>query len=152
MFVNEDDFGNVIYGYQVEQITDGNDDILLQALAAGIEETRSYLEINTNRHDSMDGRLIYDVVAIFSAIGTDRNALILQHTLTIAKWHLVQLCNADIIYEQAKERYDRAITWLRQLSKGDITMSSLPLLAQTPDNDNSRKPFSYGSRKKFRYE
>jgi len=149
MFLNPEDFGQVIYGYQVEQITD-DDTVVLQALAAGEEETRSYLEINANRHDSMDGRRIYDVVTIFNAIGTDRNALILQHAVTIAKWHLVQLCNADLIYEQAKERYDRAIKWLIQLSKGDITLSTLPVL--TLDNDETIQPFSFGSRAKFNHE
>jgi len=150
MFLTLEDFGQVIYGYQVDEITEGNNTIVLQALAAGEEETRSYLEINTNRHESMDGRLIYDVDAIFGATGADRNALILQQAVTLAKWHLVQLCNADVIYEQAKERYDRAVSWLKMLSSGALTMSSLP--TKSLESDTTLQPFSFGSRAKFNHE
>lgn len=152
MFLTVEDLDQVIYGYQINQITEGRDDLVLQALAASEEETRSYIEPNTNRRESLDGRLLYDAEAIFTATGTDRNALILQHCVTIAKWHLVQLCNADIIYEQARERYDRAITWLRSLKNGDTTMKTLPMLTPSTEGEFIPKPFSYGSRKKFRHE
>lgn len=150
MFLQPQDFGQVIYGYQIEEITEGNNDIVLQALAAGEDETRSYLESNPNFKENMDGRLIYNVALIFSATGTNRNALILQHAVTIAKWHLIVLCNADILYEQAKERYDRAIAWLSKLSKGDVTLSSLPVLSL--DSNETLQPFSFGSRTKFNHE
>ncbi|KGO88389.1 hypothetical protein Q765_00275 [Flavobacterium rivuli WB 3.3-2 = DSM 21788] len=152
MFLTPEDFGQVIYRYQVDQITEGDEALVLEALAAGEEEARSYLEQNTNRHDSMDGRLIYDVEAIFNASGEARNPLLKTHCLTLAKWHLVQLCNADIILETATERYDRAIAWLTKVSNGTITVKSLPTLTPTTEQNNSRKPFSYGSRKKFRHE
>lgn len=150
MFLTIEDFGQVIYDHQVEYITEGDEGKVLQALAAGEEEARSYLEVNRNRHDSLDGRLIYDVNAIFSATGTERNALILQQAVTLAKWHLVQLCNAEIIYEQAKERYDRAVSWLTRLSSGELTMSSLPTISF--EEDTTLQPFSFGSRAKFNHE
>ena len=74
--------------------------------------------------------------------------------ISIAKWHIVDLCNADVIYEHAKERYDRAVTWLNKLSKGEITLNTLPVIENNPTetDDDSTAPFAYGSREKFNHE
>ena len=141
MFLSKDDLGSAIYGYQVDQITEGNDAIVLQAIGAAIEEVGGYLS----------GASLYDVPAIFAATGTARNALIVAHTITVAKWYIVELCNADIIYEQAKERYDRAVTWLTKLAKKTVTLESLPTIdieSGTTETDT----FGYGSRVKFTHD
>ena len=152
MFLEIKDLENSIYDYQVEQITEGNEQIVLEALAAAEEEVRSYISLN-NRREKYDGRLIYDVDKILSATGTNRNPMIKNTMISIAKWYIVDLCNADVIYEQAKERYDRAITWLNKLSKGEITLSTLPVIEPTTnETDDSTAPFVYGSREKFNHE
>lgn len=153
MFLQKDDLKNSIYEYQIDTITDGDDNIVNQAMAAAEDEVKSYLTGN-NKREWEDGRIVYDVDEIMSKTGTDRNALILGHAITIAKWWLVDLCNADMIYEQAKERYDRSIEYLNKLSKGDITLGSLPVLEieQTEDTDQEQNPWNYGSRKKFNHE
>ncbi|MGV0919732.1 phage protein Gp36 family protein [Empedobacter falsenii] len=153
MFLEIEDLGTTIYDYQVEQITEGNEQITVEALATAEEEVRSYLSLN-NKREKYDGRLIYDVDKILSATGTARNPMIKNTMISIAKWHIVDLCNADIIYEQAKERYDRAITWLNKLSKGDLTLSTLPIIDNnsTETDDDSTAPFAYGSREKFNHE
>mgnify|MGYP000333161338 CR=1 FL=1 len=149
MFLQITDLGSTIYSYQIEAITEGNDDIKDIALAAAEEEIKSYLTGN-NQIEWLDGRLNYDVDAIFSASGTDRNALIVKHCVIIAKWWLVDLCNADMIYEQSKERYDRTINWLKQLASGEVNIKSLPQI-DTEAQENPRQPFSFGSRKKFNH-
>lgn len=138
MFVSKEDLGSAIYGYQVEQITEGDDDLVLQAIGAAIEEVGGYLA----------GNSLYDVAAIFATTGANRNALILTHTVTIAKWYIVELCNADIIYEQAKERYDRAVSWLTKLSKSTVTLGSLPTIP-IAKGETETDSFGYGSRVKF---
>src|SRR5690606_31046215 len=151
MFLDPEDLNGVIYDYQVDQITEGDDNIILQGMAAAEEEAKSYLTPNPNQRAYLDGRFLYDVDTIFSAIGEDRNALILQHCLTLSKYHIIQLCNADIVYEQAKERYDRAIDWFTKLAKGLINLSSLPQLERTDEN-TEKQPFSFGSRTKFNHD
>jgi hypothetical protein len=151
MFLAKIDLGSVIYSYQVDQITEGNEDLVAQALSAAEEEAKSYLTPNINSNTAFDGRVLYDTAAIFNASGLDRNALILQHCLTLAKFHIATLCNADFIYEQAKERYDRAIDWFTKLSKGTLVLTSLPQITITDEN-NTRQPFSSGSRAKFNHE
>lgn len=151
-FINKEDLGTAIYGYQIDQITDGDDNSVELAIAAAEDEVKSYLTGN-NKQEWMDGRLHYDVEAIFSAAGDARNALIMGHVKTIAKWWLVELCNADIIYEQAKERYDRATAYLKKLAKGEITLKTLPLIEEGAEEDEpAKKPFSFGSRTKFNHE
>jgi len=141
MFLTKEDLGSAIYGYQVDQITEGNDDLVLQAIGAAIEEVGGYLK----------GASLYDVTAIFAATTTNRNALILTHTITIAKWYLVELCNADIIYEQAKDRYDRAVSWLIKLSKGTVVVSSLPVVP-IATGETETDTFGFGSRLKFNHD
>lgn len=151
MFLSKADLGSVIYSYQIDQITEGNDDLVLQALAAAQQEAISYLSANINKLESLDGRINYDTQAIFMAEGTARNPLIVQHCLTLAKFHLATLCNADFIYEQAKERYDRAIDWLTKLAKGTVVLASLPQIS-IDDTTSQRQPFSSGSRPKFNHD
>ncbi|MDN3671683.1 DUF1320 family protein [Flavobacterium branchiarum] len=151
MFLEKADLGSVIYAYQIDQITEGNDDLVAQALAAAEEEAKSYLTPNINKLEALDGRILYDTEVIFSATGLDRNALILQHCLTLAKFHIATLCNADFIYEQAKERYDRAIEWFTKLSKGTVVLTSLPRIT-LDDTNSDRNPFSSGSRAKFNHD
>lgn len=141
MFLEKEDLGGAIYGYQIDQITECNDDLVLQAIGAAIQEVGGYLS----------GASLYDVPAIFARTGSDRNSLIVVHTATVAKWYLVEICNADVIYEHAKERYDRAIAWLTKLSKGTVTLSDLPTLEidQTEDQTDS---FGFGSRTKFNHD
>jgi len=150
MFLTKEDLPSALYGYQLTQITEGNDDIVDMAMAAAEEEIRSYISGN-NRKEWLDGRLQYDADAVLSAQGDERNALILKHAVTMAKWWIVELCNADVIYEQAKERYDRAVEWLVKLANGKVTLSTLPTLDINTE-DNERQPFSFGSRDKFNHE
>lgn len=155
MFILKEDLGTALYSYQIEEITEGNDDIVLQAIAAAETEVKSYLTAN-NKREWRDGRLRYDAKKIFGQRGAERNALLVSHTATIAKWYIVELCNADYIYQHAKDRYDRAVAWLKQLAKGEINLEDLPLLEIGEQGANSptniKEPFIFGSREKFNHE
>lgn len=150
MFLEPEDLGQSIYGYQVEEITEGDDNLVLQALKAGVQEARGYLTPNINDKKSYDGRPLYNVNAIFGATGNDREAIIVKHCATLAKWHLVELCNADVIYEHAKERYDRAISWFDKVANGSVILDELPTI--TLEDTPEIKPYSSGSRLKFNHE
>jgi hypothetical protein len=149
MFITPQELNTVADAYQVHELTNGNADITAMAISAGIEEAASYLRPN-HKTAWRDGRILYDVDAIFNATGTNRNAAILECTKSIALWYLVRLCNADVIYEQVKERYDRAIAWLQKVADGNATLS-LPLLSP-PQDGTEKKPFRFGSRTKFNHE
>ena len=152
MFIEKADLGSVLYEYQIDQITDGNDDLVAQACNAAIEEAKSYLTPNVEDKKWLDGRLLYDVETIFSQTGNDRHSLIVQHCCTMAKWYVAELCNADFIYEKAKERYDRAVDWFTKVAKGTINVSSLPQLTRDETTAGDKQPFQFGSRAKFNHD
>lgn len=150
-FLTKEEINTVMYGYQVEQITEGDDTIIDSALAIAIEEVRGYLTFN-DKKEWNDGRPIYDVEAIFNATGVDRNPLILQYVKVCAKWHIVLLCNADIIYETAKEAYDRVTKMLEKIQAGEINISALPKMDPEDESLSTREPFTVISRTKFNHE
>jgi hypothetical protein len=153
MFLQEDDMGTVIYDYQVEQIADGDDTAMPSAIMAAVEEAQSYLSPN-DRKEWQDGRPKYDVEKIFNTTAEGRNYLILQHCKTLAKFHFINLCNADILYERAQKNYDRAVSYLKDLGRGNVTLKSLPLIEETPEIEivDEILPYRSGSRKKFNHE
>lgn len=150
MFVTKEELKTAIYMYQIDQISEADDDIVVAAITAAIDEAKSYLRANKKK-EWMDGRLRYDVDATFSKTGADRNSLLMEMIKSIAVWYVVRLCNVDMIYEHLKGRYDRAIAWLKQVNKGEVTID-IPLLPEDDSAANTELPFRAGSRKKFNHE
>lgn len=150
-FLVKEELKQVIYEYQLDQITENDDTIVEMAIETAIEEVKSYLTIN-EQHQFRDGRLIYDTDLIFSQTGTSRNSLILSLTKTVAEWWITQLCNAEIIYEQIKDRYDRAISYLKKLQSGEVSISTLPQSTAFDDSNPEAPQLIYGSRTKFNHE
>lgn len=151
MFIEELELKSTIYEYQLLEIIEADHSIVLVAIEAAEEELRSYLEAN-NQVRFRDGRPLLDLDTILTTVGADRNALLMMHCQTIAVWYIIQLSNADIIYEQRKERYDRAVSWLKDLGNGKVNINTLPVIDNEDDNTNNTLPFRMGSRKKFNYE
>lgn len=147
MFLSKEELKSAIYEYQVDTITEGDDTIVENAIDAAIGEVKAYLTPN-NQLQNFDGRVLYDTEKLFAQEGDERNALILAHVKTIAKWWIILLANPDIIYEQVKERYDRSVDFLTKVAKGIVTLSGVPVLP-TPDGVYS---FLSGSRRKFHHE
>lgn len=138
MFIDQPDLKTNIYDYQLSEITENDTAIALQGCAAAIEEARGYLAA-------------YDVAAIFGTTGAARNPLLVRMCVNIAVWHIIDLSNVDIIFAQAKERYDRAIAWLKGVQNGTI-VPDLPLLT-APDGEpitrihiRSNRKFGHGTK------
>ena len=79
----------------------------------------------------------YDVNAIFSATGSDRNALILMFALDITIYHIFCQHNPYKISQIRQDRYERAIEWLKGIMKGDITIADAPRLPEEDEKANS---------------
>lgn len=125
-----------MYVHIVEEITEGDEQIVLQAIEAAVEEVRSYLQPR------------YDTDRIFAAEGSERNALVLENTKIVTVWNLIKLSNVETIYEIWKERYDRVIKYLEGVAAGTRT-PSLPLL--TDEKGEVRIKMRCGSNPKFRH-
>lgn len=134
MFIEKDELKSAIYEYQIAEITEADDAIVLMAISAAVAEMKGYL------------RSQYDTEQIFSATGDNRNALVLELCKNIAVWYLIRLCNVDMIYEHVKDRYDRAIEWLKQVASGNIAPELPP---KTDDDGDIATRFQFGSNVKF---
>jgi phage gp36-like protein len=161
MFIEIAELKSALYAYQLNEIVEiteddtTNEDIVVMAIDAAVEEMKSYLKPN-NQSRWIDGRRRFDIAAIFGATGAARNPLILELCKSIAVWYVCRLSNVDIIEEKVKERYDRAITWLEKVTgvgkyaDGPALNPDLPVLplGDTPED----VPFRFGSREKFNHE
>lgn len=137
MYLSAEELKTNMYAHVIEQITEGDDSVVEQAIDAAIEEAKSYLAQR------------YDVEKVFTAEGKGRNALVLENVKVIVIWRIITICNAETIYEMWKERYDRVIDYFKSVAKG-ITTPSLPLIKDSQGNVTIQAKF--GSNPKFNHE
>ena len=90
------------------------DDCEMQAIA----EMKSYM------HKT------YDVEKIFTAEGKARHPLILMMAKDIATYHIFCIHNPYKMSQIRKERYERAIDWLKGVARGEITIDGAPRLPE----------------------
>ncbi len=125
-FLTPQELNTHLYDENIDIISRGDETIMTAAIDAAVQEAWGYL----------GG---YDREKIFNAEGEQRNNLLLIFIKDISTWHFINLCNAGTDLELRQNRYDRAISWLRQVQKGDIT-PNLPVV----DNDGDGKPDTAG--------
>lgn len=156
MFLEQSELKSALYEYQLSEITESDPDIVAMAIAAAVEEMKSYLSPN-NQGRWNDGRTRYDTAAIFTASGAERNPLILELCKSMAVYYICRLSNVDIIEEKLQKRYDRAIDWLEKVSGTGKSAGApaltpdLPVLVIDPESENALMLRS-GSREKFNHE
>ncbi|MDP2061318.1 MAG: phage protein Gp36 family protein [Flavobacteriaceae bacterium] len=76
----------------------------------------------------LNGR--YDITAIFSAVGSERNSFIIMITIDCALYHLYSSIAPNKIPTHRSERYQDALEWLKLTAKGD-NIADLPLIKDT---------------------
>lgn len=79
----------------------------------------------------------YDCDAIFNATGDQRNQLILMMALDIAIYHIFCQHNPYKISQMRKDRYDRAVEWLKAVADAKITIDGAPRLPEAEQAENS---------------
>ena len=83
----------------------------------------------------------YDVDAIFSAEGDARNSLIVMYMCDIALYHMSASLPGRMNMDIRRERYDRAIEWLKNVAAGKI-VPDLPL--SVDQHGESATPMHFG--------
>ena len=79
----------------------------------------------------------YDTAKIFSAQGAERHPLILMYAKDIAIYHLFCIHNPFKMSQIRKDRYDRAVEWLKGVANGMLTVDGAPRLPEDEAADNS---------------
>lgn len=80
----------------------------------------------------------YDCDAIFAATGDQRNVIILKVCIDIAVYEIFCQHNPYKMSQIRKDRYDDAMTFLREVRDFDASIDGAPLLPEETQADNSR--------------
>ena len=122
-FITPQDYDASIHTEILDRLTRSDDTIVEICEDRAIAEMRSYLS----------GR--YDADAIFNAEGRTRLPLVLMMGIDISVYHLFCIHNPQKLSDVRKDRYDRAVEWLKQVAKQQISIDGAPLL---PDEDRKK--------------
>lgn len=136
MFITEADYNVVVGDAALKVISQSSPETIENAQAEAIEEMAGYL------------RPTYDCDKIFAAEGTERNRQVVMYAVDIALYNMVSAMPQRMGYDIRKERYERALSWLQDVQKGDI----VPNLPVPTDEEGiqTNLPFSYGSHKQLK--
>ncbi len=137
MFIQDEDYKVVIGDAALKVISQVSDTVRANAEEEAIEEMSGYL------------RPKYDCSAVFSAVGDERNHLVIMYTCDIALYHMSAAMPQKMGSEIRKERYERAVKWLEGVQSGKI-VPDLPLLLDA-DGELVNGSFSYGCQSKLRH-
>ena len=135
-FISKEDFDATVHRDILEAITRQDDAVVEICTDRAISEMRCYLS----------GR--YDCDAVFSATGKERNQLVLMMLTDMAVYHLFCLHNPQKLSQMRKDRYERAVEWLKAVRRGDISVDGLPTAQKSPEEATASSPYQMRSNKK----
>ena len=92
----------------------------------------------------------YDTGLIFSAVGDNRNDVIVMHACDITLYHLTSWLPGKMGREIRKERYERAVKWLEEVQAGKVT-PNLPTCTGEDREEDINNPVKWGSGKSNTY-
>ena len=92
----------------------------------------------------------YDTGLIFSAVGDNRNYVIVMHACDITLYHLTSWLPGKMGREIRKERYERAVKWLEEVQAGKVT-PNLPTCTGEDGEEDINNPVKWGSGKSNTY-
>lgn len=121
-FINLSDYNASIHSEILDSLIRSDEAIVEICEDRAVDEMRSYLSSR------------YNCDTLFSAEGSDRNQLVLMMALDISIYHLFCLGNPQKLSQMRKDRYDRAIEWLKSVRRGNLLPAGL-----TPIEDKDRK-------------
>ena len=116
MFITEEDYKVVIGDAALKVISQVSPENRANAEAEAQEEIAGYL------------RPKYDCDAIFNASGNARNQLILMMAIDIAVYHIFCIHNPQKLSDVRRERYERAVEWLKAVAAEQISIAGAPTL------------------------
>ena len=134
MFITEEDYRMVIGDTSLQVLIRMDPDNREMAEMEAVEEISGYL------------RQRYDCESIFAADGNGRNRQIVMYACDIALYHMSASAPGRMGADVRKERYERAVEWLRQVQSGVVT----PDLPAKKDDGSGQSgiPVLYGSTKR----
>lgn len=115
-FINPEDYDASIHREILDALVRSDEAVVEICEDRAVSEMRGYLSAR------------YDVDALFAAQGADRHPLVLMMAIDIAVYHLFCIHNPQKMSQIRVDRYDRAVEWLKQVSRRQVTIDGAPLL------------------------
>ena len=115
------------------ELTDYDASIHREILDAVTREDESVVEICEDRAVAEMRCYLsrrYDCDKIFTATGDKRNQLVLMMAIDIAIYHIFCIHDPRKLSPMRKERYERAVEWLKAVAAEEISVDGLPLLPE----------------------
>ena len=117
-FIELTDYDASIHREILDAVTREDDAVVEICEDRAIAEMRCYLSKR------------YDCDRIFTASVEDRNQLVLMMAIDITIYHVISIHNPQSIKGIRKERYERAVEWLKAVAAEEISVDGLPLLPE----------------------
>ena len=118
---------------QFVELSDYDASIHRDILDAPVREDEAVIEVCEDRAIAeMRSYLArrYDCDRIFSATRADRNQLVLMMVIDIAVYHIFCIHNPQKLSQIRKDRYERAVEWMKAVAAEEISIEGAPLLPQ----------------------
>lgn len=123
-FVNIEDYDASVHREILDALVRDDQSLVEICEDRAIAEMRCYLSKR------------YDCDAIFSASGENRNQLILMMVIDIAVYHIFCIHNPQKLSQIRKDRYERAVEWMRAVADEEISIEGVPML---PEDERASK-------------
>lgn len=123
-FVNIEDYDASVHREILDALVRDDQSLVEICEDRAIAEMRCYLSKR------------YDCYTIFSASGEDRNQLILMMVIDIAVYHIFCIHNPQKLSQIRKDRYERAVEWMRAVADEEISIEGVPML---PEDERASK-------------
>jgi phage gp36-like protein len=121
-FITTTDYDAAIHSEILDALTRDDDAVIEIAEDTAIEEMKGYMAKR------------YDCDVIFAKTGSQRSQLVVMMAIDITLYHLHSASNPMRFPQVRKDRYERAVDWLKAVQKGDIIPDGLPLKVDTAGN------------------
>nr|DAV64445.1 MAG TPA: head to tail adaptor [Caudoviricetes sp.] len=135
-FISKNDYDATVHREILDAITRQDEAVVEICSERAISEMRCYLS----------GR--YNCDKVFAATDKARNELVLMMCIDIAVYHLFCIHNPQKLSQMRKDRYERAVEWLKAVRKGDISVDGLPPAEQTEEEKKTSSPYQMRSNHK----
>ena len=109
MWIDKNDILSKFNEGELDALTQGDDSIVYNGISIAIKKVKSYL------------RTGFDVDTIFDTKGDDRDDLVRGFCVDIAIYEICAIRQPGVDLKDRENRKNDAISWLKEVKKGDIT-------------------------------
>lgn len=136
MFIEKEELKTVVDIKIVDKITNLDDTIVNNI----VDETVSIMKGHMSKY--------YDVEAIFSATGINRNQTVLKRLKDIVIYEVYERHTREQ-NKVAERRYQEAMNWLEKLNTGEFSDKSLPPRPSETPSTQDGYDIRFGGRQKY---